>query len=170
MRRAAAPALAAVVALRAAIEGLRQDRESRRHARNVQALGGVLNRQLVAAGLRGRHEDAVRLVRQVALGGEVRPEDPDEAIELVVIRLEVLVCDRPVVAERVHALPAEVVRPPAKRDPAPVVRPAAEHPRAVPVPLLSLRNGVGFAFELPAADAPIELAEVALRRGRAPAW
>ena len=168
VRRAPAAALAAVVALRAAVEGLREDRQPRRDARDVQPLGRLLDRQLVAARLRRRHEDAVRLVRQVALGREVRAEDADEPIELVVVRLQVVVRDRPVVAEAVHALPAEVVRSPAQRDPAPVVRAAAEHPRAIPVPLLPGRDGVRLALELPPADAPVELAEVALG-GRRPA-
>ena len=133
----------------------------------LRRLGCLLNGQLVAAGLRRGHEDAVGLVRQVPLGREVRPEDPDEAIEFVVIRLQVLVRDGPIVPEPVHALPPEVVGSPAEGDPAPMVGAAAEHPRAVPVPLLSLGNGIGFALQLPAADASVELTEVALGRCRA---
>src|SRR5438046_5394599 len=107
MRRAAAAALSAVVTRRPAVERLRQNRQPRRDARDAQLVGGLLDQQLVAARLRRRLEDAVRLVRNAF----IRAEDTDEAIELVVVRLDVVVRDRPVVAEAIHAAALEVVRP-----------------------------------------------------------
>ena len=84
MRRAAAAALSAVVTRRPAVERLRQNRQPRRDARDAQLVGGLLDQQLVAARLRRRLEDAVRLVRNAF----IRAEDADEAIELVVVGLD----------------------------------------------------------------------------------
>ena len=73
--RAAAPALAAVVAGRAAVQGLREDREPRRDAGDLQAVAGLLDEPLVGP-RRGRgHEDPVGLVGQAL----VRAEEPDVA-------------------------------------------------------------------------------------------
>ena len=158
VRRAAASALAAVVTGRPIVQRLRQDREPDRNAPDVQALRGLLDQQLVAARLRRRLEDAVRIVGQPF----IRSEQADVAIDAVVVRLEVVVADRPVVAEAVEALAPEVVRPEAQRDAAPVIGAAAEHARAEPVEAIAGRGGVGLAFERPAAPAGVELAELAL--------
>ena len=129
MLRAAAAALAAVVARHPAVERLREDRQPAGDARDLQLVGGLLDEQLVAARLGRRQEDAVGIVRQAL----VAAEDADERVDPVVVRLHVLVGDRPVVAETVEALAPEVVGTEAQRDAAPVVRAAAEHPRPEPV-------------------------------------
>ena len=116
---------------------------------------GLLDRELVAAGLRGRHEEAVRLV----LDPLVRAEDPHHPVEAVVVRLDVLVPDRPVVAEAVAAAGLEVPGAEAERDAAPVVRAAAEHPAAEPHELAAGGDGVGLALDVPPAHAAVELAE-----------
>ena len=95
----------------------------------LSRVGGLLDEQLVAARPRRRQEDAVGLVGQ-ALD---RSEDADEPIDAVVVRLQVVVADRPVVAEAVEAAAPEVVGAEAQRDAAPVVGAAAEHARAEPV-------------------------------------
>ena len=112
-------------------------------------------RELVAARLRGRHEEAVRLV----LDPLVRAEDPHHPVEAVVVRADVLVPDGPVVAEAVAAAGLEVPRPEAERDAAPVVRAAPEHPAAEPHELAAGGHGVGLALDVPPADAGVELAE-----------
>src|SRR3990170_1553886 len=100
MRRAGAPALAAVMTRRPAVERLRQDREADGNATDVQALRGLLDQQLVAARLRWRLEDAVRIVGQPL----IRSEEADVAVDAVVVRLEIVVGDRPVVGEAGQAL------------------------------------------------------------------
>ena len=56
-----------------------------------------------ARGLRRRQENAVGFVVQAGLGRVVGAEDADERVELVVVRLHLVVRDRPVVAEAVDA-------------------------------------------------------------------
>ena len=95
-------------------------------------------------------------------------EDADERVDPVVVRLHVLVGDRPVVAETIEALPAEVVGAEPQRDPSPVIRAAAEHARSEPVELAARAVRVGLAFERPPAERRVELAELLLL-GRRPA-
>src|SRR5688572_15820410 len=123
MGRTAAAALAAVVTRGAIVERLREDRETDRDAADVQALRCLLDQQLVAARLRRRLENAVWVVRQAF----VRSEQADVAIDAVVVRLEIVVGDRPVVAETIEALAPEVVGTEAQRDAAPVIGAPAEH-------------------------------------------
>ena len=158
MRGTAAPALAAVMTRRPAVQRLRQDREPDRDAPDVQALRGLLDQQLVAARLRRRLEDAVRIVGQPF----IRSEEADVSVDAVVVGLEVVVGDRPVVAEAVEALASEIVRPEAERNAAPVIGAAAEHARAEPVESIAGRRRVWLTFERPAAPAGVELAELAL--------
>src|SRR5687767_9458223 len=92
---------------RSIVQGLRQDRQADWNAADVQPLRGLLDHQFVAARLRRRLKDPVGIVWQSL----VRSEEPDVAIDAVVVRLEVVVADRPVVAEAVEALAPEIVRP-----------------------------------------------------------
>src|SRR5207244_5968816 len=110
-------------------------------------------------------KDAIGLVRNIFH----RAEDPDQPVELVVIRLEVVVRNRPVVAESVEATPLEVVRSHAERDAAPMIRAPAEHPAAEPVERRAFRLRVRLAVEIPSTDATVELAERPGRRCRAAA-
>src|SRR6476659_1563394 len=140
---------------RTSVQRTREDRHPRRYARNLQALARLLDQQLVATRLRRGHEDAIRLVRQVLR----RSENPDEPIELVVIRLQLVVADRPIVAEPIDAATAEVVRPEPQRNPAPVIRPSAEHPGSEPIERRAGSLRVRLARDLPSTDAAVELAE-----------
>src|SRR5262249_38749148 len=117
-----------------------------------------LDEELVRAWLRRRQENAIGLVVQARLRGVIRSEDPDERVELVVIGLDVVVGDRPVVAAPVEGLVLKVVRPESQRDPSPVIRPAAEPPGAKPSPRATA-DAVRLAVDVPAADAAVERAE-----------
>ena len=164
MLRAASAALAAVVARHPSVQRLGQNRQPAGNARDLQLVGGLLDEQLVAARLGRRQEHAVGIVRQSLLAAE----DADERVDPVVERLHVLVGDRPVVAETIEALPAEVVGTEPERDPPPVIRAPAEHARPEPVELAARAVGVGLAFERPPAERRVELPELLLL-GRRPA-
>ena len=163
--RAAPVALPAVVARRAAVDRLREDRHARRQHGDLQLLAGADDELLVAPRLGRRLELAVGLVG-VAVA---RPEDAHEAVHAVVVRGNVLVRDRPVVAVSVAALALEVVRAEAQGDPAPVVRAAADHAGAPPTPVRVVGGAVRLAVDAPPADAGVELAERPLGGGRAAA-
>ena len=152
---ASAAALATIVAGGASVERLGQNRDPGRDARNAEPIAGLLHQQLVASWPRRRLEDAVGFVRQALLGSV----QADETIQLVVVGLQLVVGDWPVVAEAVEAPAPEVVRTVAERDAAPVVRPSAEHPRAEPVESLPVADGVGLALEFPPAEAGVEFTE-----------
>src|SRR5713101_1287465 len=95
---------------------------------------------------------------QARLGGMVRAEDSDERVELVVVRLDVVVGNGPVVAEAVDALVLEIVRTEAQGDAAPVIGPAAERARAKPAPGATA-DVVRFAVDVPTANAAVIGAE-----------
>ena len=162
MRCASTPALPAVVAGRTPVQRTREDRQPLRNARDLEPVGRGLDEQLVAARARRRLKDAIGLVGQVL----DRAEDPDELIDLVVIRLEVVVADWPVVAEPVDAPAAEIVRAESQRDPPPVIRAPAEHARAEPVEPLANHGRIRLALQRPSAPPGVELAKLALGDGQ----
>ncbi len=155
--RAAAIALAAVVARRPAVRRLRDDGEAGGDAGDVQRLCGLHDEELVCAGARGRLEDPVRLIRKPLDAAE----QADEAVQGVVVRLDLLVRDRPVGRQAVELAPPEVVRTEAERDPPPVVRAPPDHPRPPPAEAVALGHRVRLPLQRPSADARVELAEVA---------
>src|SRR2546430_5627451 len=162
---AAAVALAAVVARRPAVERSRQNREPGRNAGDVQLVRGLLDQQLVAARARRRLEYAVRLVGEILFAAE----QADQPVDLVVIGGLMVVRDGPCGTQAIPALPLEVVRAEAERDPAPVVGAAPHHAGPPPVELGARGAGVRLAFDLPAADARVEFAErMVLGRPAAP--
>ena len=163
-RRAAAPALAAVVAGRAAIERPGQDRHPRRYARDLEPVAGLLDQPLVGARGGRRLEDAVGLVLQPF----VAAEQADHLVELVVVRLDVVVGDGPVVAQPIAAAALEVPGAEAQGDAAPVVRAPSEHARPPPEELLALGHRVRLALEVPTAQAAVELPERLLPGSGAP--
>src|SRR4051812_42900208 len=119
-------ALAAVVTrLPAWLRG-GEDREARWDAGNLEIVRRLLHEQLVAARLRRREEFAVRLVVDAFLAAE----HSDEVVDPVVERREILIADRPVVAESIARLAAEVFGAEAERDAPPVVGAATEHAAA----------------------------------------
>ncbi len=159
VRGAAATALRAVMARGAPVQRPGQDREPRRHTGNLQPVGRLLEVQLVRTRQRRRLELAVGLVVQAGLGRVIGPEDPDKLVELVVVGLDVVVGEGPVVAEAIHAAAPEVIGAPAQRDAAPVIGAAAEHAGPEPVELRAGRRGVRLPFQLPAAPGRVELAK-----------
>src|SRR5687768_2909929 len=139
-----------------AVQRLRENRETDRNAPDAETLRGLLDQQLVAARLRRRLEDAVRIVWQPF----IRSEQADVAVDAVVVRLEVVVADRPVVAKPVETPAAKIVGAKAQRNAAPVIGAAAEHPRAEPIEPFTRRRGVWLTVERPAAPAGVEFAEL----------
>src|SRR6266536_3484261 len=135
-----------------AVERLRQDRQPVRDAGDLQLVGSLFDQQLVAARLRRRLKDSVRLVRDALH----RAEDPDEAIELVVVRLDVVVNDWPVVADAVEAAPLEVVGSHPERNASPMVRAAPEHAASEPVERGAWRLRVRLAVDVAPSVAPVE--------------
>src|SRR5205814_8732986 len=127
--------------------------KARRDARDVQPIGRLLDEQLVAARAGRWQKHPVRLVGEVFLAAE----DPDQPIDLVVVGRDVLVGDRPIVAEAVSALALEIVRPEAQGNAAPMVGPAAHHAGPPPVEFGARRPGVWLAGDVPAADTSVEL-------------
>ena len=148
----------------AVVERASQDRQAGRDASHPGAGAGLLDEQLIAARARGREKHAVRIVGELFAGAE----DPDQAIDGVVVGREVVVGDGPVVAQAVDRLAAEVIGSEAEGDPSPVVGAAAEHTGAPPAELGAGGDGVGLALDLPSADATVELSEgMRGRRGAA---
>jgi hypothetical protein len=96
--------------------------------------------------------------------------DADELVDAVVVGLDVVVGDRPVVAEAVEGAAPEVIGPEAQGDSSPMIGPTAVHPGAKPVELVAGCGGVGLAVECPSAEAGIELTELPFWNGRSPAW
>ena len=159
VRRAAAAALAAVVARRrgrcaACVRIDRRDGTTGIFSRSQ----AFLIRSSCARGFGGgRKMPSGSLCRPVCAAWLV-PKMPTNSSSLVVVRLDVVVGDRPVVAEAVDALAAEVVGAEAQRDAAPVVRAAAEHAAAEPAPR-AVADRVGLALDVPAAEAAVVVAE-----------
>ncbi len=144
-----------------AVDGQRRDAE-RRHVLFAVEFRGAEGRR--------RLEHAVRGTRRV-LEAVVVAVDADEHLDLVVVRRDLLVGERPVETEAVAALRLEIVRAVAQRDAAPVVGAAAEHARAPPFELFGrVVRGVGvrLARHLPATvDGRVMKTERLVRRTRA---
>ena len=117
-------------------------------------LGDVLlDVEFAGAGLGRGQQRTVRGVRRI-LEAFVGPIDADEHLDLVVIRGDVFVADRPVKAKAVTGIGLEVIRPVTERDAAPVVGTSAEHAGAPPVEtLLGVGRSLGVRLprNLPAA-------------------
>src|SRR6185436_13067078 len=102
-----------------------ENRQPRCDAPDVEPRARLLDELLVAARSGGRLEDTVRVVRQAL----VRSEEANQRVEPIVVWLQIVIADRPVVAEAIQAAAAKVIGAEAERQAAPVVRTAAEHPR-----------------------------------------
>jgi hypothetical protein len=73
-------ALAAVVTRHSTVVVLGQDRKARGNAGDVQAIGGVLHHQLIAAWRRRRQEVATWMVRQIV----VVAEDANQLVDAII--------------------------------------------------------------------------------------
>ena len=99
-------------------------------------LGDVLlDVEFTGSRLGRREQCAVRRVRRI-LEAFVRTVDADEHLDLIVIRGDVFVAERPVKTEAIPGIGLEVVRSVAERDTSPVVGTSAEHAGAPPVETL----------------------------------
>src|SRR5437762_4878095 len=165
LHAAAAVALAAIMTAGTPIQWLGEYREPRWDARHAQLIGRLLDEELVAARLRRRLKDAIRLVRQILMAAE----EADQPVDPIVVRCNLPIRDRPIVAESVPRLPLEIARAEAERDAPPVIGAAAEHPRPPPEKLRPWRDGVRLTFDLPAPVARVELSKWTSFRPRASA-
>src|SRR5688572_1250598 len=95
------------------------------------------------------------VVRQIV----VVAEDADQFVESIVVRRDVIVPDRPVVAKTVSTGRLEIVGPETQGDSSPVIGASAHHARPPPHEVRSFRDGERLSLELPAADARVELTE-----------
>ena len=162
MRRAATEALAAIVAGRTSIQRLRENRQPVGDAGDPELVRRLLDQELVAARLRRRHEDPVGIVGQ-PLGAAKNAHEP---IQLIVVRLHIVVRDRPVVAEAFERASPEILRTEPQRNAAPVIRAAAEHAGAEPVERAARTSRVRLTVERPAAQRRVELPELTFVRRR----
>ena len=160
VRLAAAAALPAVVTRHSAIVRLRDHREARGNAPDVEPVGRVLHHQLVAARRWRRQKIAARMVRQIV----VVAEDSDQLVDAIVVGSEIRVCDRPVVTQPIATLRPEILGAEAKRDAPPVIGASTDHSRAPPPEVGALGVGERLAREVPPADAAVEFAEGMIRR------
>src|SRR5690606_36457166 len=161
---APAVALSAVVTGGAAVMRPRDDRQARRNAGDIEPVGCLLHQLLVAAGLRRREEDTVRVVAKPLDA----PEDADQPADPVVVGGQVVIANRPVLPEPVDRLAAEVVGTEAKGDAAPGVGAPAPHASAPPAEAGPGRPRVRLALDLPSPVAGVELAKLSFA-GRCPA-
>jgi hypothetical protein len=134
-------------------------------------LGDVfLDVEFTGAGLRRRQQRTVRGVRCI-LEAFVGTVNTDEHLDLIVIRSDVIVAERPVKAETVTGVGLEVVGAVAERDATPVISASAEHAGTPPVEALlrvGRRLGVRFTRDFPAPfDGGVMEAERLLPRAHA---
>src|SRR5690606_40116817 len=99
-------ALRAVVASRATVEWPCEYRDPRGDTRNPHLFATFHHHQFMATWPRRWQEDSVGFVVYTF----VRSEDPDQSIDLVIIRLNVIIADRPIFSQTVVAAPFEVDR------------------------------------------------------------
>ena len=139
----------------ASVQWFCNDRSPCRYARDVQAIARFLDQQLVTARSRGRLKKSVGLV----VNSLAAPVNADELIDPIVVGRDVIVCDRPVVAHSIEALPAEIVRPESERDAAPVIGAPTKHSRPPPEEVCPGRFRIWLAIDFPSAFAAVEFTE-----------
>ena len=127
---------------------LRHDRQVRRDDRDAQRIARLLGQEFGCARFGRRHQHAGVGAGRV-LEVIVAAVDADEHLRLLVVRLEILVGDRPVGAEAVARLRLEVVLAHAERDASPVVRASAEHAGTPPEEVAAGCGRIGLARYLP---------------------
>src|SRR5256885_6975961 len=149
------------MALRPPVQRTGENGEPRWNTRDVEAPGRLLHQKLVAARLGRRQEEAVRSIGKSLLA----PKDPDQLFNAIVVRPNVIVRDRPVVAEAIGRFVSEVTRAEAQRNAAPVVRPSANHARAPPAEFVPLGDSVRLPRPVPAPHAPLKLPQGPSFRG-----
>src|SRR5262245_50989136 len=83
----------------------------------------------------------------------------DQLVAPIVVRLHVVIGDRPIVTQAVDALAPEVIGPESKRDAPPMIGASTEHAGAPPTELRPRSGGVRLTVDLPTAVTRVELAE-----------
>ena len=136
------------------IQRLGQNRQPRRNAKNSQLVASLLDDGFVAPRFRRGLEYPVGRAGNILFG----PEHSDVGFDLVVVRREIVVADRPVIAHAIVRLNVKVDRSEAQGDTPPVVRASAHDARSVPAKIGSGRGGVGFTFDRPGSRRSNELA------------
>jgi hypothetical protein len=156
MDRAGTVALPAVKADAALIVyALGQYGLSGRYYRDAKFARAIYVKEFVQARLWSRQEKPIRVVVQAF----VTAEHADQLVDLVVVWPDVLVTNRPVVSQAVDIATLEIQRPEPQGNPTPVIGATAQHTGAPPHELGSFGSGKGLVFDLPAAQASVEIAE-----------
>ena len=145
-RIAAAPAVAAVMAGRKAVVRHGLDRATDPHERHLQPCAGARERDFAAPHLRRRQEVLAARQRVVVV---VAAADPDQLIDLVVVRRDVAVVDRPRDVPAVTLTGTEIQLAVAQADASPDVGLAAEapHPDQLEVAVLGCQPGLFLRVE-----------------------
>src|SRR5436189_1333148 len=89
----------------ATVGGLRDYRQPRRDAGNIELCAGFADQRLVYARWRAGLKDSIRRTANAF----PRPGDADKTFDLVVVRRKVFVCDGPVRAHAVARVRFEIV-------------------------------------------------------------
>ncbi len=144
---ASAAALRAVVAGGTAVERLGQNRQPRGNAKNVQMVAGLLDDGFAAAGFGRRLKNSVGRAGNIFFGAE----NSDVRLDFVVVRRNVIVGERPVVALSVVGASLEIHRSHAQSDASPVVGASADDARAEPLKPGAGSGDVRLALDLPGA-------------------
>ena len=129
--KATTSALPAVMAGRAPVQRLGQNRQPRGHAQNIQLVAGLLDDGFGAARWRWRQEDSVGRAGNILF----TTENSDVGLHLVVVRRHVLVGDRPVVAHPIAGTGFEIYRREAQSDSSPVIGAPSNNAGAEPAEL-----------------------------------
>src|SRR5262249_15936856 len=106
--------------------------------------------------LRGRKKDAVGRAVHIFL----RAEHADVRLNFVVVRRNVFVGNRPIVAESIARLRTKIHRRKAQSYATPVTRSSAHNSRAEPLKIAARGGNVRFAFDLPRAIGREKLPEI----------
>ena len=91
-------------------------------------VAGLLNNRFGATGLGWRQENSVGSAGNIFFS----PEDSDIGLNFVVVRRDVFVADRPIVAHAVMRANFEIHRSHAKGDASPMIGASADNARAKP--------------------------------------
>src|SRR5262249_18543959 len=129
----------------AAVQRLGKNREARRNAGDVDPIACLLDDGFGASWLWRRQENSIRRAGDIFFG----PENSDIGLDLVVVRRQIVVAQRPVVPHAVTGAGFEIDRGKAQRDPPPMIGAAADDSRAEPAEGRVFGVGVRLAIDLP---------------------
>src|SRR5581483_3330373 len=138
---------------------LSQNSETRGNTNDAKLVARFLDDRLRAARLGWRKKNSIRCARNVFL----RSKNADVRFHLVVVRREVFVCDRPVIAHAISRARFEIDRSKAKRNASPMVRAPAFDARSEPAKSRSRGDRIRFAFNVPRSVRREEFAEIGAR-------